>query len=278
MNRPVVALLYDFDKTLGTKDMQEFKFIPSLSLSASEFWQGANDLAKAEKMDGVLAYMYYMLVMAKAKNKPIRREELVAQGKSVEFFKGVEEWFDRINAYGEEAGVVVEHYVLSSGLKEMIEGTSIADKFTKIFASEFHYDGKGDAVWAKLAVNYTAKTQFVYRINKGVLDISNNKQLNESTPDSDRRVKFTNMIYIGDGLTDVPCMKLVRSGGGTSIALYTGEVSEFVQNMVDRNRVDYAFPADYSEGSPLDSLMKKLLHKLAIDNVLDDERKRQRKK
>lgn len=274
---PVVALLYDFDKTLGTKDMQEFEFIPSLSLSAGEFWQGANDLAKAEKMDGVLAYMYYMLTMAKAKNKPIRREELVAQGKSVEFFKGVEGWFDRINAYGEDAGVKVEHYVLSSGLKEMIEGTSIAEKFTKIFASEFHYDENGDAVWAKLAVNYTAKTQFVYRINKGVLDISNDKELNESTPDSNRRVKFTNMIYIGDGLTDVPCMKLVRSSGGTSIALYSGEINSFIQNMIDRNRVDYAFPADYSEGSQLDSLMKNLLRKLAIDNALDDERRRQRK-
>jgi len=275
--RPVVALLYDFDKTLGTKDMQEFEFIPSLSLSAQEFWQGANDMARREGMDGVLAYMYYMLTMSKAKNKPIKREELVQQGKSVELFDGVEEWFDRINAYGEEAGVKVEHYVLSSGLKEMIEGTPIADKFTKIYASEFLYDDKGEAVWPKLAVNYTAKTQFVYRINKGVLDISMDKELNESMPDSTKRVRFTDMIYIGDGLTDVPCMKLVRSGGGTSIALYSKESNDFFKNMLRHERVDYVFPADYKKDSPLDSLMKKLLVKLSIDNALEEERKRQRK-
>jgi 2-hydroxy-3-keto-5-methylthiopentenyl-1-phosphate phosphatase len=275
--RPVVALLYDFDKTLGTKDMQEFEFIPSLSLSAQEFWQGANDMARREGMDGVLAYMYYMLTMSKAKNKPIKREELVQQGKSVELFDGVEEWFDRINAYGEEAGVKVEHYVLSSGLKEMIEGTPIADKFTKIYASEFLYDENGEAVWPKLAVNYTAKTQFVYRINKGVLDISMDKELNESMPDSTKRVRFTDMIYIGDGLTDVPCMKLVRSGGGTSIALYSKESNDFFKNMLRHERVDYVFPADYKKDSPLDSLMKKLLVKLSIDNALEEERKRQRK-
>lgn len=275
--RPVVALLYDFDKTLGTKDMQEFEFIPSLSLSAQEFWQGANDMARREGMDGVLAYMYYMLTMSKAKNKPIKREELVQQGKSVELFDGVEEWFDRINAYGEEAGVKVEHYVLSSGLKEMIEGTPIADKFTKIYASEFLYDENGEAVWPKLAVNYTAKTQFVYRINKGVLDISMDKELNESMPDSTKRVRFTDMIYIGDGLTDVPCMKLVRSGGGTSIALYSNGTNDFFKNMLRHERVDYVFPADYKKDSPLDSLMKKLLVKLSIDNALEEERKRQRK-
>ena len=212
-------------------------------------------------------------------NRQTRRynQELVAQGKSVEFFEGVLDWFDRINDYGKEAGVDVEHYVLSSGLKEMIEGTPIADKFTKIFASEFLYDEHGEAIWAKLAVNYTAKTQFVYRINKGVLDISNDKELNESTPDDVRHVKFTNMIYIGDGLTDVPCMKLVRSGGGTSIALYAGEMSEFFKDMLVHERIDYAFPADYRKGSQLDDLMKRLLFKLSFDNDLEEERKRQRK-
>ena len=275
--KPVVALLYDFDKTLGTKDMQEFAFIPSLSLSAAEFWTGANEMARREHMDGVLAYMYYMLYMAKEKHRALRREELVAQGASVEFFAGVKEWFERINRYGEAAGVKVEHYVLSSGLKEIIEGTEIAAFFTKIFASEFLYDEKGEAIWAKMAVNYTSKTQFVYRINKGVLDISEDRELNQSAPDEGRRVKFSNMIYIGDGLTDVPCMKLVRSGGGTSIALYTGDLNPFVQDMLIHERADFAFPADYREGSPLNKVVCRLLDKLAVENELSAERKRQRK-
>ena len=277
MNRPIVALLYDFDKTLGTKDMQEFAFIPSLGLSAQEFWKGANDMAREKEMDGVLAYMYYMLTMSKAKSKTIKREDLVAQGKSVEFYPGVEEWFDRINDYGRKAGVQVEHYILSSGLKEIIEGTTIADKFTKIYASEFLYDENGEAVWPKLAVNYTAKTQFVYRINKGILDISKDRELNESMPDSTKRVRFTDMIYIGDGLTDVPCMKLVRSGGGTSIAMRTSGVEEFFTALLRHERVDYVFPADYREGSPLDELMKKLFFKLSLDDCLENERKRQRR-
>ena len=202
----MVAIMYDFDKTLITRDMQEYTFIPSLGMNPDDFWDGTQKLASEEQMDSVLAYMYAMMVKAEENGKPLKRRDLVECGKFVEYLPGVEDWFERINRYGEEAGVKVEHYVLSSGLKEIIDGTSIAKHFKKVFASEFLYGKDGNAMWAKMAVNYTNKTQFVYRINKGVLDISNNVDVNASTPENERRAFFNNMIYLGDGLTDVPCM------------------------------------------------------------------------
>ena len=252
--------MYDFDKTLCTRDMQEYTFIPSIGMEPNDFWALANGLAREQHMDGVLAYMYCMLTRT-----TLRRNNLVDCGKAVEYHPGVEEWFERVNAYGEEAGVKVEHYVLSSGLKEIIEGTSIADRFTKVFASEFLYDDNGMAVWPKLAVNYTNKTQFVYRINKGVLDISNDRDLNRSAPDTGRRVKFSNMIYIGDGLTDVPCMKLVRAQGGHAVAVHQG-ARALASDLIKHSRVDFFFEADYRKDSPLDQAIHTLLSKLALDN------------
>lgn len=273
----IIALLYDFDKTLGTRDMADYEFIPRLGMTPEKFWAEANGLARDEGIDGILAYMYYMIKVSEDMQKPFDREELVSLGKGIEFFKGVKEWFTRINAYGKSLGLTIEHYVISSGLHEIIEGTSIAHEFKRIYASEFMYDKNGAPIWPKISVNYTTKTQFVYRINKGVLDIGNDKDLNASTPESSRRVKFTNMIYIGDGLTDVPCMKLVRSSGGTSIALYNDETkTETVKDMLAHERVDFAFKADYSEGSDLDVIMHRLLDKLAADNALDKERKEHR--
>lgn len=278
MNLVNVAFLYDFDKTLCTKDMQEYEFIPSLGMSADEFWGSVNVFSKSQKMDSILAYMYCMLSGAKKKNITVTRDLLVKQGGSVELFKGVETWFDRINAYGQKRGLNIEHYVISSGLKEIIEGTPIADKFTKIFASEFLYDDNTEeAIWVKMAVNYTNKTQFVYRINKGVLDISNHLDLNRSTPDAERRIRFPNMVYFGDGLTDVPCMKLVRSSGGTSVALYSEDRTDLINNLLDHNRVDFAFKADYSKNSHLERTIFKLLDRIQADNALVAEMTEQRR-
>ena len=268
MKKPIVAIMYDFDKTLITRDMQEYTFIPSLGMQPDDFWDGTQTLASEQQMDSVLAYMYAMMIRAEANGKPLKREDLVECGQHVVYLPGVEGWFERINGYGKEAGVEVEHYVLSSGLKEIIDGTSIAKHFKKIFASEFFYGEDGKAIWAKMAVNYTNKTQFVYRINKGVLDISNNVDVNASTPESDRRVFFNNMIYLGDGLTDVPCMKLVKLSGGHSIALYQDGQKEKVQPLLKHERVDWIFQADYREGQPLDVAMKNLIYKLGVDNTL----------
>lgn len=266
-SKPIVAIMYDFDKTLCTRDMQEYTFIPSIGMEPDEFWNGTGVLASKEQMDSVLTYMYCMMTQSERAGVPLTKEMLMECGKHVEYLPGVEEWFERVNRYGEEAGVRVEHYVLSSGLKEIIDGTSIAKYFTKIFASEFLYkDGK--PVWAKMAVNYTNKTQFVYRINKGVLDISNNIDVNASRPDDDRRVYFNNMIYIGDGLTDVPCMKLVKISGGHSIALYQNGQKDKVQPLLKHGRVDWIFNADYRKDKPLDKAMHDLINKLAVDNKL----------
>lgn len=268
MNKPIVAIMYDFDKTLCTENMQEYSFIPSVGMQSREFWDMTAVVAKEESMDQVLTYMYCMVEKAKETGNPLTREAMVALGRDIEYYPGVEGWFDRINRYGEEAGVKVEHYVVSSGLKEIIEGTSIAKYFERIYACEFLYKD-GQAYWPKMAVNYTNKTQFVYRINKGVLDIDNDVDLNRSQPDSQKRVFFSNMIYIGDGLTDVPCMKLVKQSGGHSIALYQPGKAYKTAPLLRHDRVDWMFEADFSEGSQLDKTMKLLLEHLSSDSRLN---------
>ena len=276
MNKPIIAIMYDFDKTLCTRDMQEYTFIPSVGMDPDEFWNLTGKVAKAETMDSILTYMYCMVEKARETGIPLTRESLVACGKDIEYHKGVEEWFQRINRYAEQAGVIVEHYVLSSGLKEIIEGTSIAKYFKKIYACEFLYKD-GQAYWPKMAVNYTNKTQFVYRINKGVLDINNNVDLNSSRPDNEKRVLFSNMIYIGDGLTDVPCMKLVKQSGGRSIAIYHPGEDHNAAPLLKHKRVDWMFEADYSEGSELDRTMELLLKNLAYQNKLQEINELQKK-
>ena len=208
--KPIVALLYDFDKTLCTTDMEDYTFIPSLGMTPREFWGIANRFGQENHMDALLAYMYTMIAECKKRGIRMDRDYLVRCGKDMELFPGVRDWFSRINAFGESLNVQVEHYVLSSGLKEIIEGSGISHEFKEIYACEFLYGEDGIASWPKLDVNFTNKTQFVYRINKGVLDIANDKDLNASMPDDSKRIPFTNMIYVGDGLSDVPCMKMMQ--------------------------------------------------------------------
>ena len=267
---PIIAIMYDFDKTLCTRDMQEYDLIPKLDMSSDDFWAEANNFGRAQKMDGILAYMYTCVRHCREKGVSLKRESFVSSGRSVELYKGVEEWFDRINAFGKEQGAKIEHYVISSGMKEIIEGTSIADKFTEIFACEFYYDEQGNAAWPKTAVNYTNKTQFVYRINKGVLDVSNDVDLNRSMPDDSKRVPFTNMIYIGDGLSDVPCMKMMKAYGGQAIAVYQEDSRSKVEELLIKDRVDFIFPADYSIDGELDRTVKNIIKKVVISDTLTD--------
>lgn len=269
-NKPIIAIMYDFDKTLCTKDMQNYRFIPSLGMQVSEFWDYTNKVQQSEHMDSVLAYMYAAIKISKEKNIPLKRERLEENGKGIEFFKGVEEWFSRINKFGGENGVKIEHYVISSGMKEIIDGTSISGEFKNIFACEYLYDTDGNAVWPKTAVNYTNKTQFVYRINKGVLDVSNDIDLNRSMPDDSKRIPFQNMIYIGDGLSDVPCMKMMKSYGGKAIAVYQ-TLDEKVKELLRKDRVDFIYPADYSEGTGLDRTVKDIIRNMAISDKLYEE-------
>lgn len=272
---PIVAIMYDFDRTLCTKDMQDYSFIPSLGMTEGEFWQYSNSLGQREHMDSILAYMYAMVKISKDKNIPLLRQNLVDMGKNVELFKGVEGWFDRITEFGIANGMQIEHYVISSGMKEIIEGTPISKCFKSIFACEFLYDENGNGVWPKTDVNYTNKTQFVYRINKGVLDVANDNDLNRSMPDDSKRVPFCNMIYIGDGLSDVPCMKMMKAYGGYSIAVYQNKDSK-VEDLLKKGRVDYIYPADYSENTGLDITVKNIIRKMSISETLYDEYTKQK--
>jgi len=269
--KPIVALLYDFDKTLCTTDMQDYAFIPSLGMTPGDFWQEANEFGRSNRMDGILAYMYTMLREAERKNLPFTRGDLVEKGRNIVLFPGVRDWFERINAFGRMQGVEVEHYIISSGLREIIEGSSISRAFKEIYASEFYYDAGGRPVWPKLTVNFTAKTQFVYRINKGVLDVSNDRDLNASMPDDSKRVPFTSMIYVGDGLSDVPCMKMMRAYGGQAIAVYQESNRPGVEDLMTKGRVDFIFPADYSEGTALDRTVKDIICRMAISDRLVEE-------
>lgn len=272
---PIIAFLYDFDKTLCTTDMEDYAFIPSLGYTPAEFWGRANAFGWENRMDGLLAYMYTMIQECAAQNIKLDRAFLNHCGESIQLFPGVREWFARINAFGESLGVQVEHYVISSGLREIIEGSGIAQEFREIYACEFYYNENGDACWPKLDVNFTNKTQFVYRINKGILDVSRDKELNDSMPDDSKRVPFTNMIYMGDGLSDVPCMKMMRAYGGQAIAVYQAGNRQGVEKLLADGRVDFIFPADYREGMELDRTVRDILRKMTITDRLLEVNNRQ---
>lgn len=264
-DKPIFALMYDFDKTLSPRDMQEYAFIPSIKMTPQEFWDECNRTMRENHMDQILAYMYVMCRKAKGKIL-FTRDTLSALGKDVELFEGVKTWFKRVNAYAEKRGMQAQHYIISSGLKEIIEGTPIAHNFQQIYAAEYCYDEFGEPCWPAMAVNYTSKTQFLFRINKGVFDVTENDGLNEFMPEEKRPVPFRNMVYIGDGLTDVPCMKLVRTNGGHSIAVYQNN-KEAVNKLLLQGRVDYVLKADYSKSSELEKAVFAIIDKAASVNI-----------
>ncbi len=267
-NKPIIAIMYDFDKTLSTKDMQEYGFIPSLGITSKQFWDEVRQLQEKESMDPVLSYMRHMIKRASEKGARVTRKALVSLGKDIEYYPGVEEWFERMNRFGKENGVRIEHYVISSGIKEIIEGSSIEKYFKRVYACEFLYDDNEIAVWPKLTVNYTNKTQFLFRINKGVLDVWDDERLNAYVPGEERRVPFRNMIYIGDGLTDVPCMRVVKQNHGQSIAVFRQQQKDIAARLMSENRVDFITEANYREGSELDTIVKTIIEKMAVTEKL----------
>ncbi len=271
MEKFTVALIYDFDGTLAAGNMQEYDFIPAVGKSNMEFWDESNRLAEEQDADQILTYMALMIHEAHAKGLSLRREAFQESGKRVELYPGVMEWFDRINAYGEERGVRVVHYINSSGLKEIIEGTPIADKFRKIYACSFLYNVDGIAYWPGVAVNYTNKTQFIFKINKGVESVYDTKQVNKYMEEKQRPVPFSRMIYVGDGTTDIPCMRLVKNFGGHSIAVYNPKDEAKrgdMHTLIRDNRVNHVCPADYSEGTEIDTVVKAIIDKCVADHKL----------
>ena len=264
MPKPTIGILYDFDKTLCTTDMQEYAFIKNLDMNSEDFWGEAAGVTAAHEVEKVLAYMFVMIKKCKEKGIPITQEYLKQCGENVVLFKGVETWFDRINAFGESMGVNIEHYIISSGTYEIIQGTPIAKYFKRIYACKYMYDENGEALWPALAINYTLKTQYIYRISKGILDVTDDYNLNRLQDESLRRIAYRNMIYIGDGMTDIPCMKMVKEKGGKSIALYPRGKSEAVKPLVDDERINYVCVADYSENSALENIVKLMIENMAI--------------
>lgn len=269
--KPIVALIYDFDGTLSPGNMQEFGFIQAVGKTAEEFWTMSDDIAKGQDASNVLSYMKLMFDEARNCGIKLRRDDFKSFGKDVRLFEGVREWFSTVNAYGKEKGVVVEHYINSSGLKEIIEGTPIAGEFKHIFAGTFIYDENGEAVWPGIAVDYTAKTQFIFKISKGIFSARDNKRVNASMAEDRKRIPFTNMIYFGDGDTDVPCMKIVGMFGGHSIAVYNPDnphKKATAGKLKRQGRVSFALPAVYTADSAAFRVVTAIIDKIKADHEL----------
>lgn len=265
---PVAALIYDFDGTLAPGNMQEFSFIKALGMSKDEFWAKANKLGRDNDASGILCYMKVMLDEARHKGISLKRESFRSFGAEIDLFNGVEKWFALVNDYGRSIGLDVRHYINSSGLKEMIEGSSIAREFTDIYACSFLYNVDGVASWPAVAVDFTTKTRFLFEINKGIPSSCEEVEVNRFVPDDERPVPFSRMIYFGDGFTDIPCMKVVKSSGGHSIAVYKprdAEKREKVARLITENRVNFVCPADYSEGRDIHNIVKTILDKIKSD-------------
>ena len=269
-----MAICYDFDGTLSPGNMQEYGWMKALKIKKPKtFWKNANDLGLAQEADEVAAYMYQMMTEAKKHNQLIHRATLQTAGRDIELFKGVPTWFNRINKYAEKQGVLLKHYIISSGLKEMISGTSIAKNFSEIFASSFMYDTHGNALWPAVVLNYTSKTQFIFRINKGCEDICDREGVNAYMSNKDRAVPFAHMIYVGDGDTDIPCMQIIRRHNGHAIAVYNPNkkgAKKKVEHLIPDHRVNIIAPADYSANSAIDKYVKAIIDKVKAVHMLQE--------
>lgn len=273
MGKPIVAILYDFDKTLCREDMQNYGFIPALGMTPKEFWGATGEFSKRTGVERILSYMFMMTYLAQQKGIKCTKEWLFSLGKDLKYFDGVTTWFSRINEYAKEHGVIVEHYLLSSGTKEIVDGCSIAKEFTAVYGCEFLFDNKtGLPIWPKLAVNYTQKTQYFFRIAKGVTDANDDDGLNQKS--GEKRIPYRNMVYLGDGMTDVPCMILAKQNGGKSIAVYPEGKKEKVISLFEDGRVNYIARADYSAGSDLEKVMQLIIDSISVaDNLEKKEQK-----
>ena len=246
--------------------MQEFGFVQAIGKDPEAFWAKTAELSLANDASAILCYMYLMLQEAKANGLSLKRDAFRRFGSKIELYHGVKEWFDLINRYGKSKGINVKHYINSSGLKEMIEGTPIAKKFENIYACSFLYNIDGVAYWPAVAVDYTTKTQFLFKINKGIREVSDNRRINEYVPREERPMPFERMIYFGDGETDVPCMSVVKEQGGHSIAVYGQPRKKATAlRLIKEKRVNFACKADYSEKGDIYAIVCRILDKIRAD-------------
>ena len=270
--KPIVALIYDFDGTLSPGNMQEFGFIQAIGQTPEEFWTKSDGIARGQDASNILAYMKLMFDEARKKGIKLRRSEFKKFGQHVQLFEGLRSWFRLVNEYGEQHGVKVEHYINSSGLKEIIEGTPIAKEFKHIFACTYIYNEAGEAEWPGIAVDYTAKTQFMFKINKGIFSSRDSKKVNDSTADDKKRIPFPRMIYFGDGQTDVPCMKIVTMFGGNCIAVYNSQVpgkKAVAEKLRRQGRVNFIAPAVYTRDGRAFRIVCSIIDKIKAEYDLD---------
>ena len=276
MKETKIALIYDFDKTLSTDDMQAFGFIQNMGMEVDDFWNLCGEFSKSQQAENILSYMYITLKTAKERGIKLTKEYFAECGKGVKFFDGVETWFDRINEYGKKLGVTIEHYVVSSGLTQIIKGTKIAKHFKVIYACDYVYEN-GEPIWPALSLNYTNKTQFLYRINKGCFDVLD-RAVNEEMPYDQRPMPFANMIYIGDSATDIPSMRMIVKSGGTAIGLYQPKTfnEKYLRDLLRRDRISFVAKADYTQNSEFDIVIKEIINKIKYQNTLDEIRQKQK--
>ena len=269
--KPIIALIYDFDGTLSPGNMQEFGFIQAIGQTPDEFWSKSDGIAQGQDASNILAYMKLMFDEARKNDIRLTRADFRRYGTDIKLYDGVRDWFRNVNAYGREHGVIVEHYINSSGLTEIIEGSPIAKEFKHIFAGSFIYDANGVAEWPGIAVDYTAKTQYLFKIQKGIFSSRDAQRVNESWADDDKRIPFPNMIYFGDGVTDVPSMKLVKMFGGNAIAVFDPAVpkkKEAAQKLLRQGRVNFITPAMYTKDSRTFRLVCAMIDKIKADTEL----------
>ena len=275
--KPIFAIMYDFDKTLSKSDMQDYGFIPALGMKPAEFWGATGKFQEETGMERILSYMYTMIKLSKEKGVNLTKETLNEMGKNIQYYKGVDTWFDRINKFGKSLGVKIEHYIISSGTKEILEGSSIAKYFREIFGCEFYFDPvTKEPVWPKLAINYTQKTQYIYRIRKDSTDLTDDTTINTKTDKI--RIPYTNMIYLGDGMTDIPCMQLIQNNHGHSIALYKDKDEKALAKLLKEKRTNVYLKADYSEGGDLEKTIKSIISSVANEIALQEKSRKLAKK
>ena len=266
-----VALIYDFDETLSNGYMQDFCLIPAFGMSPKTFWKKANNWSKQQEADQITGSMYYVLKTAKEKGIDLTHGFLENCGTNIEYFPGVIDWFARINEYGHKLNLNIEHYLLSSGYDEILTGTEIRKYFKDVFACSYAFDSNGLPVWPARVINYSIKVQFISKINKGLKKVDD-VAVNEFMPDEKRRIPYTRMLYFGDGMTDIPSMKLINERHGNAIAVYAPKKShqkkKAIKLLID-NRVNFALPADYREGKEIDKVVKTILDKIATERDLE---------
>ena len=279
MKKTKVALVYDFDETLSTTYMQDYVLIPELGMKPETFWKKANQWSIDNCADQITGSMYYFTKVAREKKIKLNRDNLLCCGEKIEYYDGVESWFNRINAYGKYLDLDIEHYIISSGYEEIIEGCSIRKYLKDVFGCSFACDNEGYPVWPARVINYSTKVQYISKINKG-LKKTDDKAVNEFTPDEERRIPYRRIIYFGDGLTDIPSMKMVKDRNGNAIAVYKpkSRQKDKAIKLLRDNRVNFALPADYSEGKDIDTVVKTILNKIATERDLELLKEKEEKK